>query len=256
MAWRAPLAPPPPLLDRIAQALRRTPSTRHTLAFRTQVWACLAFGRLVLRDHRGDEHLRLDLPLRHLEAVEVHSPETAESRGDTFSLVLGGGKRHDLRVGDLGTPLRDAEHQAWVRRLRRCAPRIPTNEFADSACPFWNTRRRGKTTGRRRGAGFHAAAGRRAGEGRGPRLLGWGDFGDDRRSGSFISRAAAGSGLLLPLFVSTVQPTAEVRIVVDGWRMAREVGPEAAWRAPCCEVICACAWTSLIDSKLDVARTQ
>ena len=39
----------PPLLDRIAQALRRSPSTRHTLAFRTQVWACLAFGRLVLR---------------------------------------------------------------------------------------------------------------------------------------------------------------------------------------------------------------
>ena len=137
------------MLDRIAQApllvvaasplapiVRRTPSTRHTLAFRTQVWACLAFGRLVLRDHRGDEHLRLDLPLRHLEAVEVHSPETAESIGDTFSLVLGGGKRHDLRVGDLGTPLRDVEHQAWVRRLRRCAPRIPTNEFADSACPF------------------------------------------------------------------------------------------------------------------------
>ena len=137
MAWRAPLAPADaPLLDRIAQALRRSPSTRHTLAFRTQVWACLAFGRLVLRDHRGDEHLRLDLPLRHLEAVEVHSPETAESIGDTFSLVLGGGKRHDLRVGDLGTPLRDVEHQAWVRRLRRCAPRIPTNEFADSACPF------------------------------------------------------------------------------------------------------------------------
>jgi len=106
------------------------------VSFWKPVWACLAFNRLTLRDHRGDEHLRLDLPLRHLEAVEVHSPETAESIGDTFSLVLGGGKRHDLRVGDLGTPLRDVEHQAWVRRLRRCAPRIPTNEFADSACPF------------------------------------------------------------------------------------------------------------------------
>ena len=101
----------------------------------------------MLRDHRGDEHLRLDLPLRHLEAVEVHSPETAESIGDTFSLVLGGGKRHDLRVGDLGTPLRDVEHQAWVRRLRRCAPRIPTNEFADSACPFLEYTGTRKTTG-------------------------------------------------------------------------------------------------------------
>jgi len=106
------------------------------VSFWKPVWACLAFNRLTLRDHRGDEHLRLDLPLRHVEAVEVHSPETAESIGDTFSLVLGGGKRHDLRVGDLGSPLRDVEHQAWVRRLRRCAPRIPTNEFADSACPF------------------------------------------------------------------------------------------------------------------------
>ena len=138
------------------------------VSFWKPVWACLAFGRLTLRDHRGDEALRLDLPLRHLEAVEVHSPETAESIGDTFSLVLGGGKRHELRVGDLGTPLRDVEHQAWVRRLRRCAPSDPRQMNSRTArARSWNIRRRGKTTAvSPRKACLHAAAGRRAGEGR------------------------------------------------------------------------------------------
>ena len=49
MARRAPLAPAIARSDRTSAAaidVRRTPSTRHTLAFLAQVWACLAFNRL------------------------------------------------------------------------------------------------------------------------------------------------------------------------------------------------------------------
>jgi len=146
------------------------------VSFWKPVWACLAFGHLTLRDHRGDPAIRLDLDVRHIEEVDVHAPELGTGDGDTFSLVVAGGKTHCLRVGDLGAPFRDMEHQAWVRRLRRCAPRISTNEYADSACPlheYVDTRRRdGGAAARRASLRRRAVA---PGKGVDP-LAGLGDF--------------------------------------------------------------------------------
>ena len=88
----------PPLLDRITQTLRRTPSTRYTPGFPHTGLYLLAVS---VRDHRGDAAPEVGFTVATSEAVEALAGDGG-SIGDTFSLVLGGGKRHDLRVGDLG----------------------------------------------------------------------------------------------------------------------------------------------------------
>ena len=106
---------------------------RSLITFWRPVWAVLAFDRLRVYDHRGDKDPKLDVDVHHIDIVEVHKDV---DEGDTFSLHVAGGNLHHFRVADIGHPIRTNLYSNWVRRLRRAAPRIPTNEFVASEASF------------------------------------------------------------------------------------------------------------------------
>jgi hypothetical protein len=106
---------------------------RSLITFWKPAWACLAFGRLRVYDHRGEAEPKLEIDMDHVDLVEVHKDH---DEGDSFVLQVAGAGLHHFRVADIGHPIRSLQYSNWVRRLRRAAPRIPTNEFVASEASF------------------------------------------------------------------------------------------------------------------------
>ncbi len=106
---------------------------RSLITFWKPAWACLAFGRLRVYDHRGEAEPKLEIDMDHVDLVEVHKDH---DEGDAFVLQVAGAGLHHFRVADIGHPIRSLQFSNWVRRLRRAAPRIPTNEFVASEASF------------------------------------------------------------------------------------------------------------------------
>ncbi|KAJ1458254.1 hypothetical protein M885DRAFT_614606 [Pelagophyceae sp. CCMP2097] len=85
-------------------------------------WAVLVDGRLTLLRARGDAEARQQLEMAHVTDIDV------DADGGTFTLSTAGAQPVVLRVAT------DVAHgrtlfRMWLRRLRRTATRIPTNEF-------------------------------------------------------------------------------------------------------------------------------
>ncbi|KAH8064930.1 hypothetical protein JL722_1820 [Aureococcus anophagefferens] len=106
---------------------------RSLITFWKPAWACLAFGRLRVYDHRGEAEPKLEIDMDHVDLVEAHKDH---DEGDSFVLQVAGAGLHHFRVADIGHPIRSLQFSNWVRRLRRAAPRIPTNEFVASEASF------------------------------------------------------------------------------------------------------------------------
>lgn len=92
-------------------------------------WCCLAFERFHVYDHRGEATPRLTIDVNHIDKVDVVRDM---DEGDMFSVHVAGGHTHFFRVADVGHPIRNTRFSQWVRRLRRAATRIPTNEYVAS----------------------------------------------------------------------------------------------------------------------------
>lgn len=97
------------------------------------VWCCLAFERFAVYNHRGDADPAFVVDLGHVEVVEV--VQDMED-GDMFSVHVAGGLSHFFKLADVGHPIKNLHFAMWVRRLRRAAPRIPTNELVGRRLVF------------------------------------------------------------------------------------------------------------------------
>jgi hypothetical protein len=85
-------------------------------------WAVLVDGRLTLFRARGDADAREALEMAHLTSFDVDADE------GTFTLSAAGAHALVLRVA-IDEPHGRDVFRMWLRRLRRAATRIPTNEF-------------------------------------------------------------------------------------------------------------------------------
>lgn len=94
-------------------------------------WCALGFGQLLVFNSRSDHDPRFAFDVSHIEKVDVLR-EVDDEVYMTFKVA--GGSSHIFRVPEIGYPNHEELLHAWIRRLRRACPRIPTNEFAPSDC--------------------------------------------------------------------------------------------------------------------------
>lgn len=101
------------------------------VAFWKGSWCALGFGQLLVFNSRGDNDPRFTFDVSHIEKVDVLR-EVDDEVYMTFKVA--GGSSHIFRVPEIGYPNHEVLLHAWIRRLRRACPRIPTNEFVPSDC--------------------------------------------------------------------------------------------------------------------------
>ena len=115
----------------LASYLEERLARNSMVAFWKTSWCVLGFDQLLAFNSRGDAEPRFAVAVDHLDTVDV----IKETDDDLmFAFQVAGGIRHVFRVPEIGYPNQEQLLHAWVRRLRRASPRIPTNEFAPSDC--------------------------------------------------------------------------------------------------------------------------
>ncbi|KAJ1458473.1 hypothetical protein M885DRAFT_561692 [Pelagophyceae sp. CCMP2097] len=106
-------------------------AARGLVHYWTARWCVLAFGTFLVFNRRGDVEPAHSVAMDHVDTVDIARDF---DDGDVLSLAFAGGPRLIFRGPDVGLQGQAALFRKWVRRLRRAAPRIPTNERAPSDC--------------------------------------------------------------------------------------------------------------------------